>query len=315
MPDSNQEKVDVIVLGAGPAGVNCALELHECKISYLVIDRNARPGGQLPDIPSLVYNVAAGIFENGAEMQDRLNVVAQRIGLNIKSGEEILDCDLNEKTLRSKNNIYRARAIFLSTGYRVRILRDVDVSSEQVSSDICYHTGSAQQDFENKNIAIIGGGDSAVLEALERADTAKSVTIITRGNEYKARLDLIKKIQSDSRIQTMNGFTLEGLEGDRHLRKVKLRSTVDDTIHEIAAEKLIVKIGYCPNTEIFRNQVEMDATGHIRVDVDGRTSVDGVFAGGDIITPGFDRIAFAMGSGVLAARSIRKFLESQQIAI
>jgi len=303
------ENVEVIVLGAGPAGITCALELNEYKINCLVLDRGSLPGGQLPEIPSPIPNLPLGMYEDGRAMQKSLcdAVLAARIRMGLK--ETVLNCNLSKLEFQTANHIYHAKAAFLATGYRLRRLPDEEKYAA-FSKEIFYNTGSVQGEFEGKKVAIIGGGDSALLEALERAASAHSVCVIHRSESFKARRHVIDDLKADSRIQIHTNMVLNNMIGADGLKQIELRSTIDGTTKIIDAEKLIVKIGYAPNTEIFKNQIDMDSSGHVRVNTECGTSVKAIYAGGDIVTPGFDRIANAMGNGLVAARSIRKYLES-----
>lgn len=307
---SNIKHVDVIVLGAGPAGISCALELNASKINCLVIDRNQAPGGQLADIPTPVTNLATGRFESGKAVQASLCAAGAQLDMVL--GETIEVCDLKGalKKLSSKSLEYHCSCVFLATGYRLRLL-DESERFQSFGNDIVYHTGTRQAEFVDKNVIILGGGDSAVLEALERAGTAKSVTLVNRSGNYRARPDLMREIDSHPRIVRLDNYVLRDMQGCGRLQEIELHSTTDDTKISIAADKLVVKIGYRPNTEIFAGQVDMDSTGHIRIDAECKTSVPCVFAGGDMVTPGYDRIATAVGHGMLAARSIRRQIETE----
>jgi len=302
------ELVDVIVLGAGPAGISCALELKECKVECLVLERNQRPGGQLLEIPTPISNLAVGSFDSGETLSKSFSQLIENVDINLVLRENVVSCDLRDKSLVTETQQFQARALFLATGYRMKLLPDSD-RFQAFGQDIVYHTGNCQNEFASRDIVILGGGDSAVLEALERARSANSVTLVNRSANYKARPDLMQEVAANKKIRRLDNFVVKELLGEGQLQAVELRSTTDDTIMKVEAAKLIVKIGYSPNTEIFRGQVDMDSTGHIRIDPDCRTSIDGVYAGGDIVTPGYDRIATAIGHGMLAAKSIRRYLE------
>ena len=299
--------LDVIILGAGPAGINCALELNESKINFLIIERKSQLGGALAEIPSPIPNLASGWLDNGKAAQDRLCAIALKAGLPTVIEEEIIDCNLNEKTLRSATRTYKARTLFLATGYRLKRLPD-NGNFSKFSNDIVYRSGNQQGDLVGKNIVIIGSGESAFYEALERAKTARKVTMVNRSSRYRAGAFLLRQADENERIERIENLEIESVSGGKSLEEVRFRSTTDGTIVKFPAEKLIAKIGYTPNTELFAGQLEMDSTGHIRIGADCATSVRGVFAGGDIVTPGFDRLAVAMGHGVIAAKAIASYL-------
>lgn len=302
-------QIDVIILGAGPAGINCALELNETKINFLILERHGHLGGALADIPSEIGNLASGWFHDGKDLQDRLCALATKKDLNVISNENIIECNLIEKTLSSASRTYHARTLFLATGYRLKQLPKIN-QLDRFNKDIFYRTGTQKDAFIDKSIVIIGAGESAYYEALDRAKTARKVTIVNRSNRYRASSFLLRQADENERIERLENLEIESLSGDGSLAEVILRSTIDGTTVKIPAEKLVAKIGYVPNTEIFSGQLDMDASGHIRIGPDCSTSVDGVFAGGDIVTPGFDRLAVAMGHGASAAKAIGNYLSN-----
>jgi thioredoxin reductase (NADPH) len=307
--NSQDVLLDVIILGAGPAGISCALELNESKINFLVIDRKSSAGGQLTEIPSPIQNLAAGWFDNGTAVQESLQDAAKRAGLNHSANETIIECDLSNKTLRSETQTYNAKTLFLATGYRVKQLPESD-DVKKFSKDIVYRSGTLHDDFVDKDVVVIGGGDSAVYEALDRIKSARKVTVVNRSSNFRASAFILSEAREDKRIHWMEGFEIESMFGQDKLQEIALRSTTDGTTVRLPADKLIVKIGYVPNTEIFTGQIDMDSSGHIRIGSDCSTSIQGVFAGGDMVTPGFDRIAVAMGHGTIAAKAICEYLRN-----
>ncbi len=305
--NSQDVLLDVIILGAGPAGISCALDLNESKINFLVVDRNSSVGGQLTEIPSPIPNLAAGWFDNGTAVQQSLTDAAKRAGLNHLANETIIECDLKNKILRSETRKYNAKTLFLATGYRLKKLPESD-NVKQFSKDIVYRTGTLHDDFVDKDVVIVGGGDSAVYEALDRVKTARKVTLVNRSSNFRASSFILHEARKDKRIDWIENFEIESVFGKDKLQGITLRSTTDGTTINLPADKLVLKIGYVPNTEIFTGQIDMDSSGHIRIGADCSTSVQGVFAGGDMVTPGYDRIAVAMGHGALAAKAICEYL-------
>gem|GEM_PF-660088 len=310
----NDDLLDVIIVGAGPAGINCALELNESRIKSLIIERKSTLGGALEEIPSPIPNLACGWFDNGKTVQTGLCDTAKRAGLNVVTDENIIECNLHEKTLRSANRTYRATSIFLATGYRLKQLPQSE-SIEQFSNDIIYRSGPHPDDFVDRDIVIIGGGESAYYEALDRVKTARKVTIVNRSNRYKAPVFLIRQADENPRIERFENLELVSASGINSMEEITFRSTTDGAIKKIPAQKLVVKIGYTPNTELFSGQIDMDSSGHIRIGPGCSTSVAGVFAGGDIVTPGFDRLAVAMAHGVIAAKAIANYLFIEKPAL
>ncbi len=301
---------EVVILGGGPAGVSCAVERKVCGVDSLILERAARLGGQLPEIPTAIPNLASGHVASGKDMQDRLCRAAEQAGLKIEYGQDVSAYDLTAKRLYTGNSIYTYNFLFVATGYRLQKLESLE-GLEHLSNDLAYRTGSLQEDYVDKRVIVVGGGESALYEALEREKTARSITLVVRSGSLKSRPALVKEALDRERIRIIYNHEIQSLHGDVRLEIILLRSTVDDTTMTVSADKLVAKIGYSPNTELFVNQVEMDSRGHIKVGPGCHTSITGVLAGGDIVTPGYDRIATAMGHGSTAAGWIKNTIQNE----
>lgn len=303
MSDSSHN-YDLVVVGGGPAGISCALECHENALDVVVLEREKRVGGQLPQIPSPVYNFAAGFFENGEQMRDQMEKVAQMFLTDrVKTGCEVLSVNLSEKEVVTSQGTYTGKTILLSTGYRVRRL-EMPVS-EEYAGDVLYRSGIHREELKGKEVVIIGSGDSAVFTALDLAEYCSHITVLARSNMFKARPDIVARMHNSKIIEVHTNSVVTSLRGNGKLESVIVSN--ESTEFEVKCSKVIAKLGYLPNTELFSEQLE-SSRGHIIVNPQFATSIDGVFAAGDIAQPGYDRVAFAVGSGVMAARSIRVVL-------
>lgn len=309
---SKPNPVEVLIIGGGPAGISCALELQDSKVSHLVLERNQRLGGQLAYMTCAIPNFAGGRFEDGMAMLNSLEESAAAANINVLRNHEIVDVDLEKRmvwaTNASQKVCFTAEAIFIATGYRVKRLNIKGL--EKFERFVSYRTGLIEEEFEGKDLVVAGGGDAALLEALERARTARHVTLVHRSDNYRARPDLVQEVREDDRITLLSNYVIEELSGNGSLSEITLRSNTDGSTKKVPADRLVIKVGYAPNTELFKGQLEMDESGHIKIDSLCSTSIAGVFAGGDIASPGYDRIAVAMGHGVMAAGSIRKYLNA-----
>jgi thioredoxin reductase len=216
----------------------------------------------------------------------------------------VLTFNLQQLSLETSQGTLRSRTLFLATGYR---LRELDSNLRQgFESDILYHSGAFKNELRNKSLVVLGGGDSAMLTALDIAELGSDIKVLVRGTKLKARPDVMARVNSEPRIKVLLNTKLEELRGRGHLNSVIVSEQGSE--QELPCDKLIVKLGYVPNTELFADQLESDETGQVIVDQNFATSVEGVFAGGDIVRPGYDRIAFALGSGIMAAKAMRKAL-------
>lgn len=303
MSDSSHN-YDLVVVGGGPAGISCALECHENALDVVVLEREKRVGGQLPQIPSPVYNFAAGFFENGEQMRDQMEKVAQMFLTDrVKTGCEVLSVNLSEKEVVTSQGTYTGKTILLSTGYRVRRLEMA--IPDEYAGDVLYRSGIHREELKGKEVVIIGSGDSAVFTALDLAEYCSHITVLARSNMFKARPDIVARMHNSKIIEVHTNSVVTSLRGNGKLESVIVSN--ESTEFEVKCSKVIAKLGYLPNTELFSEQLE-SSRGHIIVNPQFATSIDGVFAAGDIAQPGYDRVAFAVGSGVMAARSIRVVL-------
>lgn len=299
-------KPDVIIIGAGPAGISCALECIENKLNPLVLEKNSEIGGQLSLIPSPIMNFAGGAFDNGSELKERLKTVTdEMLSEYIKKGIAVQSVDLKNKMVFSDTGEFTADSIVIATGYRFRKLPIAFQNSHE--NNVFYGNNYDKSQFSKRRICIIGGGDSALLLALDVVDRCKETHLVIRSDQFRARPDVIEDIQSDPRIIVHENTSLEKTLGAEKLEAVKLQNGMGPRI--VPCDDLLIKIGYVPNTELFVGQLDMDRDNHIIVDAHGETSVKGVFAAGDIVHDGYDRVAYATGSGVMAAKGVRRLMK------
>lgn len=298
-------ETEVLVLGSGPAGVSCALECLDNKLDVLVLEREGSAGGQLKQIPSPIRNLCTGYHDDG----ESLAVVLKEAVNTLVAGRLLTDCavssvDLNNNLVVSDRGEVSYRALAIATGYRVRTLQVPGI--ERFCDHILYRSGIYKDALKEKAVVVVGGGDSALLTALDLDKISSSVHLIHRSSTFRARPDVVKAVEESPRITVHKNSAIRALSGYEALTGVLIGK--DDEEFEIPCSKVVVKIGYAPNTELFAGQLDMDERDHIVCDRYGATSMAGVFCAGDIISGGVDRIAWAMGSGTAAAFGIRKYL-------
>ncbi len=303
--NANRTSYDVIIIGGGMAGISCALELHDSKVDYLVIDDRKNIGGQLADVQCTIRNFA-GFVQNGAELRAEVEGLCQRLHIEVLSETNIDRVDLTLKKVFSTSNIFTAKALFLATGYRVRRL--VLPESTEFESRYIYDCESNEQLLVGKCVAVVGGGDNALMDALWLAERCPQVLIVNRTNRFKARPDVIRDVQANPRITVLQNSEIMSVSGSgKSIQSIAVKNNQTGACSKQECEFLVVKIGYAPNTELYASQLDLD-NGHIKVDARGATDVAGVFAGGDIVAPAYPRLARAAGQGVIAAGAIRDFL-------
>lgn len=304
-------RADVLILGGGPSGISCALECADSGLDHLLLERSQKFGGQLDEIPGPIPNMPAGNFHaSGKDLSFAMLEHARSFGCRLEADVDILEADLEKLSLRSKNTVYRGRTIYIAAGARYR---EPTFENQARFKDYIHHRHYVDnRHFEGRDVIIVGGGDSAFFAALAKANVAKSVTILHRSSNFKVRRDIRNLVEADSRIELLANREIISLQGESKLEEVLLKDNFSGEIQSRKADVVYAKLGYVPNSELFYNQLELSASGHIVTDRKLRTSKAGVFAGGDIISPGYDRIAVALGHGSLAVKFIREYLTENQ---
>ncbi len=303
---SSHRLFDAIIIGGGPAGLNCALDLASCGVDCLVLERHTTIGGQLHEIKSEILDFAGGYFKDGSVLARDLHDLVSRVNLKVVLGRTVEKFDLAAKKLGCNGEEYRAKAIIVATGQRLKRL-DVPGAST-FAEDILYRNYDPPAVFNKMRLAVVGGGDNALLKALQLAEAAEQVSLIHRSDKWKARPDLLSQAKSHNRIEIFEHSEVDTISGSSRLNSLHLISKQTGRVRNLNIDKLFVKIGYTPNTEPFRDQIACDPTGRIVVSSRGETSLPGVYAAGDLISDSYPYIAAAVGTGILAARSVKDYL-------
>ena len=205
---------------------------------------------------------------------------------------------------------FHARALLIATGSVPQVLPAAPDGA--FGGDVTYHVESRPDHFSGRDVVVVGGGDSATLDALELAATASSVKLVHRSEPLTARPDIVERVRQDRRIEDLPGWEVESVNGTERLEEVVLVHPSTGERRRVAAGGLIVKISRVPRTAVFRGQLELDRREAIVVDGALQTSQPGVFAAGDVVAGSYWRVATAFGQGVLAARSILRHIEATQ---
>ena len=300
---------DVIIIGGGPSGISCALECQDSNLSHLLLEKRRTFGGQLYEVPGPIPNLPAGNHaSDGGALARQLMEHALSFKCNLKSNSAVVEISPDTLTVTTESgHAYRAKAIYLATGARYR--KPSYENQEQFGNYVHHRHYVDEAYFKNKRVVIVGGGDSAFYAAMAKAEVAKSVTLMHRSENFRARTDLVDEIRRDSRIKILTNMEIVSLHGDSKLNSCKVRNTETGELTRLDSEVVYTKIGYQPNSELFKTILRQNKTGHVIVDEKLATSRPGIYAGGDLVKPGFDRITVAFAQGTLAVRSIREFLE------
>jgi thioredoxin reductase (NADPH) len=303
----DEEHHDLVVIGGGPAGVSCALECFDIQLDTVLFETHRVLGGQLVEIPHRVRNVAAGEFENGRALQQELERSSAILADRVRVEQRVTRADLGDLSVEVDGRRITAKAILIATGTAKQQLPGA--LDGAFGGDVTYQIESGTDRFVGRDVVVIGGGDSATLDALALARGGSSVLLVHRSDRLTARRDIVDDVRDEPRIADLPGWELDAVRGTDRLEEVVLVRTTTEERRTVAAGGLIVKISRVPRTGAFRGQLELDRNGAVVVDEQLRTSRPGVFAAGDVVAGAYWRVATALGQGSLAARSILRHIE------
>jgi thioredoxin reductase (NADPH) len=309
---STNEVREIIVIGGGPAAYTAALYSARANLNPLVIEGFAW-GGQLM-ITSDVENYpgyADGVL--GPEMMQDLRRQAERFGTEFLT-DDVTKVDFSERPFRVwvGDDEYRAEAVVVTTGANARQL-GLESEKRLQGRGVSYCAVCDAAFFKEKEIVVVGGGDSAMEEATFLAKFASKVTVIHRRESFRASPIMVDRARSNDKIEFMLDSVVEGVLGDETVTGVIVRNVKTDERTELPADGFFVAIGHDPNTALFRGQVDMDEAGYI--ETKGKTTetnVEGVFAAGDVQDHVYRQAVTAAGSGCMAALDAERFLAAQE---
>ena len=306
---SNQE-VELVIVGSGPAGYTAAVYAARAGLAPNVIAGSVTAGGALmtttevENFPGFVDGV------QGPELMESMRAQAERFGARIVYDDAIrLELDGDVKTIETGAGLtYRARAVILTMGsaYRKLGLPEEERLSGHGVSWCATCDGFF---FRDKEIAVVGGGDSAMEEALFLTRFASKVTVVHRRDEFRASRIMAQRVLDDPKIEVAWNSEVAAILGDEQVTGLTLRDTITGAERRLDATGVFVAIGHDPRSELVIGQVDTDADGYVRVaHPSTRTNLAGVFAAGDLVDHTYRQAITAAGTGCAAAQDAQHYL-------
>lgn len=305
---------DLAIIGGGAAGLACAIYAGRGRLSTLVLEKML-PGGQvaLSDVIENYPGFAKGI--SGLELAQQMHEQAARFGAQIETATvEAIDVSGRPFRVRLAGRDPdagpRARSLLVATGCSPRRL-GVPGEKELYGRGVSYCATCDGPLFGGKPLVVAGGGNTAIDEALFLAGLASKVTVVHRRDELRADSILQERAFANSKIEFLWSHVLTEIVGEESVRGARARHVSSGEESEVPASAVFIAIGETPQTGFVPEEIERDEGGYIVSDSDLQTSVPGVFVAGDVRAGAYRQIAAAVGEGVLAYRSIRRYLEGQ----
>jgi len=301
---------EVIVIGAGAAGLTTGIYLSRAKVKTLILNEGV-VGGQMV----LTHEIAnyPGVENiSGYELARTMKAQAQKFGCVIKSNLKISSLDLGgevkQVTVNNKE-IYTSNAVIISTGGKSRMIGAANEDKFK-GKGISYCATCDGDFFQDKEIIVVGGGNSALEEAVSLTKYASKITVVHQFNHFQALEHYVDEAKKNDKISFIMGSKIIEFSGVEKLESVKIQNQSTNEITEIKIDGVFIFIGYVPNTESLDGLIELNQWKEIVVDKDMKTNVAGVFAAGDSIQKKYRQVTTAVADGTIAALSAVDYINN-----
>ncbi|NOR83572.1 MAG: thioredoxin-disulfide reductase [Ardenticatenales bacterium] len=306
-----EDKVhDVVIIGSGPAGFAAALYTSRAHLDTIVITGHEL-GGQVAATWEVDNYPGFPDGVTGPELVEKMQKHAERFGARFEM-DQITAIDLSKRPFTLTGNVgtYAAKAVIVATGASPRKL-NVPGEKELTGRGVSYCATCDGYFFQDKEIAVVGGGDSALEEALFLTRYAQ-VTIIHRRDELRAGPTMQKRARENEKIRFVWDSVVEEIIGDTAVRAVRLRNVKTGELSDLTVDGAFIVIGHPPNTQLFAGQLEMDQRGYLETDRRMRSNVQGVWVAGEAGDPDFRQVITSAGMGAAAAIEAQRWLAGQE---
>ena len=302
-----EEIYDLAILGAGPAGICAAIYATRGKLNTLWLEKKFVQGGQIVDSYEVDnYPGLPGI--TGLDLGETMVKHAEKLGIKPKR-EPVLSIEEENglKVIRTKKNRYMAKAVILACGAAHRQL-GIPGEEELSGMGVSYCATCDGAFFQDGTVAVVGGGNVAVEDAILLSRTCKKVYLVHRRDELRADKVLQDKLFKCANVEMVWDSVPTVIEGTDKVEDIKVHNVKTDEGKTIAVDGVFIAVGILPNTEKFKGLVDLDESGYIIAGEDGVTSTPGIFAAGDIRTKNLRQVVTAVADGANAVASVQRYL-------
>lgn len=302
---------DVVIIGAGPAGLSAAFWCDELGLDTLLLEQAEQIGGQLHRVYNPIENYLGLKTRNGEELLAIFAKDVDSAEFDLWTETNITSVDLKARriSLASGENL-QSIAIVIASGVRPREL-GVPGEKEFIGKGVIESGARDRELFAGQDVCVVGGGDAAVENALLLAEVCATVTLVHRAKKLRARREFAERLRPNNRITVFTESVLTRIIGDEQVQAVEIQRKEGLKPFQLAVRGVLIRIGVEPNTELFREQLETDEKGFIAVNSQQETSVPMVFAVGDVSNPIAPTISGATGAGATAAKVIASRLNAK----
>lgn len=309
------EQYDVVIVGAGPAGLSAGIYAARAKLSAVVLEKG-QIGGQIVTTAEIANYPGGTEGESGPSLIDRMEKQAKEFGAKIVRAD-VNSVDFTGKMKKIKcsdGTEYEGKAVIIASGASPR---KIGCPGEGIftGKGVSYCATCDADFFEDFEVFVVGGGDTAVEEAMYLTKFARKVSIIHRRDEFRAAKSIVEKAAANPKIEFLYNSVVEEIKGDGLVQSIVLKDTKTGELREIHADEedgtfgVFVFIGFLPQAEVFKGAVEMNDAGYIKTDNQMRTNVPGVFAVGDVREKTLRQVVTATSDGAIGAVEAEKYID------
>lgn len=298
---------DVIILGSGPAGLSAAVYAQRARFRTLIIEEKPLSGGQILDTYEVDnYPGLPGI--TGFELGQKFRTHADQFGAEFVN-EQVKEIQIQgeKKRVVTDKADYEARTLILATGARHRKL-DIPGEKEFTGMGVSYCATCDGAFFRGKHVAVVGGGDVALEDALFLARTCEKVYLVHRREEFRGARILQERVKEMKNIELVLNYKSAEIRGKQQVSSVLLHHSMEETQKELQVQGVFIAVGVVPNTTVIDGMVAQDEEGYIIAGEDTKTSVPGIFAAGDVRTKQLRQVVTAAADGANAITSVERYL-------
>jgi len=302
---------DVIIIGAGPAGLTAALYAGRYRLDTQILEKISA-GGQIVMSSSIENYPGFPGSVNTFDLADKMKKQVEDLGIDITMEEvlEIVPGDkINMWIVRTADHSYEARSVIIAVGAQSKRL-GVKGEEKLIGLGVSYCGTCDGPLYKNKEVAVIGGGDRAVEEALFLTRYASRVHLIHRRDNLRASAILVEKARSEHKINLILNTTVEEIIGEKKFEKLLLKNINSQDTRELVCQGIFIFVGVAPNTDFVKTLLKTDDKGFIIADQNMRTSQEGIFACGDCCQKSFRQVVTACSDGAVAAFSVNSYLDN-----
>lgn len=303
-----EKLLDVIIIGSGPAGLTAGIYASRAELDSIIIEKNPLSGGQIINTYEVDnYPGIPGI--SGFELADKFRKHCDRLGVVFAEGDVAkFELEGSTKIITLDNGqVFHGKTVIIATGAVYRKL-GIPGELELTGMGVSYCATCDGAFFRNKTVAVVGGGDVALEDAIFLARLCEKVYVIHRRNEFRAAKSIISKLLSLQNVEVIWDSVVERIEGNDFVEAVIINSTNEEENRKLDVAGVFIAVGNVPSSEVYQEFLRTDDSGYIIADESCETNIPGVFAAGDIRTKQLKQVITAASDGANAITAVEKYL-------